>query len=211
MRYVIWRGMVFVAALLFPACWLYEGLQHLTGPDPGKVLVDSLGQGALILLLITLCMTPLRRLTGWGGWLAVRRQLGLWCFAYALLHFSGYLLFILGLRFDRLLADVSERPYIIVGALAFLALLALAVTSNRYSQRRLGARWRQLHRSVYFILALALLHMLWVVRSDIGEWVSYALVGAVLMLLRVPHLADALTGARAKVTRSLHKALDRSF
>ena len=198
MRYPLWRGLVFVAALLFPLYWLYEGLQHMTGPDPGKVLVDNLGQGALILLLITLCMTPLRRLTGWGGWLAVRRQLGLWCFTYALLHFCGYLQFILGLRFDRLWVDVSERPYIIVGVLAFVALLLLALTSNRYSQRRLGLRWRQLHRAIYFILVLALLHMLWVVRSDIGEWLLYAVAGALLLLSRVPRVAEGLSAVRAR-------------
>ena len=78
MRYPLWRGLVFVAALLFPLFWLYEGLQHMTGPDPGKVLVDNLGQGALILLLVTLCMTPLRRLTGWGGWLAAT-LVSWWC------------------------------------------------------------------------------------------------------------------------------------
>ena len=198
MRYPLWRGLVFVAALLFPLYWLYEGLQHMTGPDPGKVLVDNLGQGTLILLLITLCMTPLRRLTGWGGWLAVRRQLGLWCFAYALLHFCGYLLFILGLRFDRLWVDVSERPYIIVGVLAFVALLLLALTSNRYSQRRLGLRWRQLHRAIYFILVLALLHMLWVVRSDVGEWLLYAVAGAFVLLSRVPRVAEGLSAVRAR-------------
>ena len=198
MRYPLWRGLVFVAALLFPLCWLYEGLQHMTGPDPGKVLVDNLGQGALILLLVTLCMTPLRRLTGWGGWMAVRRQLGLWCFTYALLHFCGYLLFILGLRFDRLWVDVSERPYIIVGLLSFVALLLLALTSNRYSQRRLGVRWRQLHRAIYFILVLALLHMLWVVRSDIGEWLLYAVVGAFVLLSRVPRVAEGLSAVRAR-------------
>jgi sulfoxide reductase heme-binding subunit YedZ len=208
MRFPIWRGLVFVVALLFPLLWLYEGLRQLTGPDPGKVLVDNLGQGGLILLLLTLSMTPLRRVTAWGGWLAVRRQLGLWCFFYIVLHLCGYLLFILGLRFDRLLADISERPYIIVGALALLGLVALALTSNRYSQRRMGARWRQLHRLVYPILALALLHVLWVGRSDIGEWLVYAVCGGALMLLRLSRVASALPTVREKMTRTLQKGVD---
>jgi sulfoxide reductase heme-binding subunit YedZ len=208
MHFPVWRGLVFLVALSFPLYWLYEGLQRLTGPDPGKVLVDSLGQGGLILLLLTLSMTPLRRLTAWGGWLAVRRQLGLWCFFYIVLHLSGYLLFILGLRFDRLLADISERPYIIVGVLALLGLLPLALTSNRYSQRRLGARWRQLHRLVYPTLGLALLHMLWVVRSDIGEWLVYALCGVALMLLRLPGVASTLPIVREKMTKTLQKGVD---
>jgi sulfoxide reductase heme-binding subunit YedZ len=208
MRYPFWRALVFVTALSFPLFWFYQGLMRLTGPDPGKVLVDSLGQGGLILLLLTLSMTPLRRLTAWGGWLAVRRQLGLWCFFYIVLHLCGYLLFILGLRFDRLVADISERPYIIVGVLAWLGLLPLALTSNRYSQRRLGVRWRQLHRLVYPILGLALLHMLWVVRSDIGEWLLYAASGAALMLLRLPSVASALSAVREKMTKSLQKGVD---
>ncbi|HSC83549.1 MAG TPA: ferric reductase-like transmembrane domain-containing protein, partial [Pseudomonas sp.] len=154
MRYRLWRVAVFLLALPAPLLWLYWGLNKQLGPDPGKVLVDNLGQGALILLLLTLSMTPLRRATGWGGWIAVRRQLGLWCFSYVVLHIVGYLAFILGLRFERLLADLSERPYIIVGALAFVALLLLALTSNHYSVRKLGRRWRQLHKLVYVILGL---------------------------------------------------------
>ncbi|MBD9416738.1 protein-methionine-sulfoxide reductase heme-binding subunit MsrQ [Pseudomonas sp. PDM16] len=205
MRYPIWRGLVFLVALSLPLYWLYEGLQRLTGPDPGKVLVDSLGQGGLILLLLTLSMTPLRRLTAWGAWLAVRRQLGLWCFFYIVLHLCSYLLFILGLRFDRLMADISEHPYIIVGALALLGLLPLALTSNRYSQRRLGVRWRQLHRLVYPILGLALLHVLWVVRADIGEWLVYAACAGALMLLRLPSVATALSVAREKMTKLCRK------
>lgn len=208
MRYPLWRAAVFLGALAFPLYWFYLALQQLTGPDPGKALMDSLGQGALTLLLLTLCMTPLRRLTAWGGWLAVRRQLGLWCFTYALLHLNCYLLFILGLRFDRLLDDLAERPYIIVGVTALLGLLPLALTSNRYSQRRLGVRWRQLHRLVYPILGLALLHMLWVVRSDIGEWLLYAAIGGLLMLLRLPWLASGLPALREKVTKSLQKGVD---
>lgn len=208
MRYSLWRGLIFAVALLVPLFWLYQGLAQATGPDPGKVLVDNLGQGALILLLLTLCMTPLRRLTGWAGWLAVRRQLGLWCFSYAVLHLTGYLLFILGLRFDRLWADINERPYIIVGAFALLGLLILALTSNRYSQRRLGLRWRQLHRLVYPILCLALLHMLWVVRSNIGEWLAYAVCGGLLLALRLPVVSSALSGFQAKMTKSLQKGVD---
>lgn len=202
MHYRNWRLAVFVATLCPLLLWLYQGLMQSLGADPGKTLVDRLGLGALIILLLTLAMTPLRRLTGWGGWIAVRRQLGLWCFSYVLLHVCGYLLFLLGLDFAQLLDDLRERPYIIVGALAFTGLLALALTSNQYSIRRLGKRWRQLHRLVYFILGLVLLHMLWVVRSDIGEWLLYAVIGVVLLLLRLPALAGRLSGHLAGVTKA---------
>lgn len=192
MRYRLWRVGVFIAASLPPMYWFYGAMLGLLGPDPGKVLVDNLGLGALVLLLITLTMTPLQQLTRWGGWIAVRRQLGLWCFAYVVLHLSGYVLFIAGLRLELVLRDLSERPYIIVGALAFVGLFALAVTSNRFSIRRLGRKWKALHRLVYVILLLALLHMLWVVRADLGEWLAYALVGGVLLLMRLSVVAGGL-------------------
>ena len=195
MRYRLWRVGVFLAASVPPLYWLYCAVFNLLGPDPGKVLVDNLGLGALILLLITLAMTPLQQLTRWGGWIAVRRQLGLWCFTYVVLHLSGYALFIAGLRLELVLRDLSERPYIIVGALAFIGLLALAVTSNRFSIRKLGRKWKTLHRLVYAILLLALLHMLWVVRADLGEWLAYAVIGGALLLMRLSAVAGALQRA----------------
>jgi sulfoxide reductase heme-binding subunit YedZ len=189
MRYPLWRSSVFVLACVWPLLWLYQAWIFALGPDPGKVLVDRLGLGTLILVMITLCMTPLQKLSGWAGWIAVRRQLGLWCFAYVCLHLAAYLFFVLGLDWSQLGVELVKRPYIIVGSLAFLCLLALAVTSNRYSQRRLGRRWRQLHRLIYGVLGLGLLHFLWIVRADLEEWSIYAVAGALLMLLRVPAIA----------------------
>lgn len=189
MRYPLWRLSVFVVVCVWPLLWLYQAWIFALGPDPGKVLVDRLGLGTLILVMITLCMTPLQKLSGWAGWIAVRRQLGLWCFAYVCLHLAAYLFFVLGLDWSQLGVELIKRPYIIVGSLAFLCLLALAVTSNRYSQRRLGRRWKQLHRLIYVILALGLLHFLWIVRADLEEWSIYAGAGALLMLLRIPAVA----------------------
>jgi sulfoxide reductase heme-binding subunit YedZ len=189
MRYPFWRLSVFVVACVWPLLWLYQAWIFALGPDPGKVLVDRLGLGILVLVLITLCMTPLQKLSGWPGWIAVRRQLGLWCFAYVCLHLAAYLFFVLGLDWSQLGVELVKRPYIIVGSLAFLCLLALAVTSNRYSQRRLGRRWKQLHRLIYAVLGLGLLHFLWIVRADLEEWSIYAAIGALLMLLRVPAVA----------------------
>jgi len=186
MRYPWLRLAIFLLGCLFPAWWLYEAAMNLLGPDPGKILVDRLGLGALIFLLITLSMTPLQRLTGWSGWIVVRRQLGLWCFAYIVLHMTAYMVFILGLDWGQLGVELRKRPYIIVGVLGFIGLLALAVTSNRYSQRRLGARWKKLHKLVYLILGLGLLHFLWIVRSDLKEWAIYASIGAALLALRIP-------------------------
>jgi len=203
MRYPFWRLSVFLAACVAPVLWLYQAWIFALGPDPGKVLVDRLGLGTLILLLITLSMTPLQRVTGWPGWIVVRRQLGLWCFAYVFMHMSAYAVFVLGLDWSQLGVELVKRPYIIVGALAFLCLLALAVTSNRYSQRRLGTRWKKLHRLIYVILALGLLHMFWIVRADLKEWSLYAVIGAVLLCLRIPMIAGRiprLIGKKNKVS-----------
>lgn len=206
MRYPFWRIGVFIAAAVWPLLWLYQAWQDVLGPDPGKVLVDRLGLGTLILLLITLSMTPLQKLTGWAGWIAVRRQLGLWCFAYVVLHLSGYTAFILGFDWSQLGVELRKRPYIIVGTLGFLFLLALAMTSNRYSQRRLGVRWKKLHRLVYVILGLGLLHMLWIVRADLKEWAIYASIGALLLVLRIPPVARRIPRLIAKKAPSARKA-----
>ena len=186
MKLLPWRVGVFIAAAIWPLLWLYEAWSSALGPDPGKVMVDRLGLGTLILLLVTLCMTPMQKLTGWPGWIAVRRQIGLWCFAYVVLHLCAYLAFVLGFDWSQLGVELRKRPYIIVGSLGFLCLLALAVTSNRYSQRRLGARWKKLHRLVYVVVGLGLLHMLWIVRADLKEWSVYACIGVGLLLVRIP-------------------------
>lgn len=188
-RHGPWRLAVFFSGWVPPLLWLYQGWTLQLGPDPGKVLVDRLGLAALVSLLITLAMTPLRRITGWGGWLAVRRQLGLWSFAYAVLHLLAYLFFLLALDGEQLMNDLVDRPYIVVGALAWLCLWLLAITSNRFAMRRLGKRWKTLHALVYPALLLALLHMLWIVRSDLKEWVLYAGVGFGLLALRLPSVS----------------------
>ncbi|WP_028237908.1 protein-methionine-sulfoxide reductase heme-binding subunit MsrQ [Stutzerimonas azotifigens] len=210
MKHPVWRGAVFLAALAVPLYWLYQAWIFALGPDPGKVLVDRLGQGALVLLLLTLALSPLQWATRWSGWAQVRRQLGLWCFSYACLHLMAYLMFILGLDASQLGRELVERPYIIVGALAWLGLLTMAITSNRWSMRRLGRGWKKLHRIVYGVLGLALLHMLWVVRSDIGLWLLYFSLGAALMLLRLPLLSQRLKRLRRGPIGSPRRAADTS-
>lgn len=204
MRYPWWRLLLFLAATSMPCYWLYLGAIAALGPDPGKVLVDNLGQGALVMLLCSLAMTPLQRLTAWSGWIVFRRQLGLWSCGYALLHVIAYLYFLLGLDFNGFPAELAERPYIAVGAIALLGLSALAATSNRGSMRKLGKRWKKLHRVVYPIVLIVLLHMLWVVRADAGRWALYATVAAVLLLARLPSVERKLAGrGRAKRVLSI--------
>lgn len=198
MRHIWWRLLIFITAASVPFYWLYLAGIAALGPDPGKVLVDNLGQGALVFLLCSLAMTPLQRLSGWSGWVSFRRQLGLWAFTYAMLHLSAYLYFLLGLDFSSFGTELIERPYIAVGAVALMGLLALAATSTRWSMRKLGKRWKQLHRLVYPVLLIVLLHMLWVVRADAGRWVLYASVAALLLLARLPAVAHRLAGFRSR-------------
>ena len=205
MRHPWWRALIFVSAAMVPLYWLYLAAAAALGPDPGKVLVDNLGQGALVLLLCSLAMTPLQRLSGWAGWISFRRQLGLWACCYAVLHLSAYLYFLLGLDFSGFQSELIERPYITVGAVGLLGLLALAATSTRWSMRKLGTRWKKLHRIVYPILIIVLLHMLWVVRADAGRWALYASIGSLLLLMRLPSVARWMNMIRQRApTRRKH-------
>nr|WP_312509739.1 protein-methionine-sulfoxide reductase heme-binding subunit MsrQ [Pseudomonas luteola] len=192
----VWRLVVFISAFSVLGVWLYEAWSSALGPDPGKVIIDRLGLGALVLLLITLSLTPLQKMTNWKGWVLVRRQLGLWTFTYAALHFCSYLAFVLGWDFSRLGIELQKRPYVIVGFIAVLGLLPLALTSNRYSMRKLGKQWKRLHRLIYIALVMALLHMFWITRSDIREWLIYASIGGLLLVLRLPFIATQLRQKR---------------
>lgn len=152
------------------------------GPDPGQTITEALGIAAFQLLLATLAMTPLRRWTGWGGWLRVRRMLGLFAFFYAVLHVLAFLQFILG--WSDLWATFTKRPYIIAGAVAFLCLVPLAATSPVSTMRRLGSYWKPLHKLIYLAVVVAWVHFLWQARSDLGEMVIYGLLLAILLGVR---------------------------
>jgi len=152
------------------------------GPDPGQEVTESLGIAAFQLLIVTLCMTPLKRWTGWAGWIRVRRMLGLFAFFYALLHVVAFLQFILG--WSDLWATFTKRPYIVAGALSFVMLIPLALTSTKGMMRRLGKNWKPLHKLVYPIVVAAWIHFIWQARSDIGEMVVYGLVIVGLLALR---------------------------
>ena len=146
------------------------------------------------LLLATLLVTPLIKISNWNWLIKLRRMIGLYAFAYALLHFLVYLLLDVQLHFPTVLEDITERQYITVGFAALLLLLPLAITSNDRLLKKIGARrWTRLHKAVYVIAPLAVAHFWWQVKGDdIGEAVLYALVTAALLALRHPRLAAAL-------------------
>ena len=155
------------------------------GTDPVAAITHTTGDWALRLLLLTLAMTPLRRLTGASWPIRFRRLLGLYAFFYACLHFATYLVLDLGGYWAQIFADIAKRPYITVGFSAWLLLLPLAVTSTRGWIRRLGRRWGQLHRLVYVAAVLGVLHFVWLVKSDLREPLVYAAMLAGLLGVRL--------------------------
>jgi len=186
-RRLAWLKAGVVIAGLVPLAQLTArafGLGDL-GANPVQEVLHTFGMTALNLLLITLAVTPLRRLTGLNWLVALRRSLGLLAFAYAVLHGLTYAVLDQRLDWPNLLVDVTERPYITVGFLALLMLVPLAVTSTNGMQRRLGRRWLTLHRSVYIIAVLGVLHFFWQVKLDTSEPSLYASMLAVLLGFRV--------------------------
>ena len=168
------------------------------GANPVETITRDTGRWALRLLLMTLAVTPLRQLTGFHLLMRLRRMLGLFCFFYALLHFTTYAVLDSSLDPAYILDDIIKRPYITVGFTAFCLLLPLAATSTNAMVRRLGGRrWRNLHRFVYVIGALVVLHFLWLVKADLRDPLLYASIYASLMLTRVPMVARRLPTLRA--------------
>lgn len=203
-----WLKPLLFGLCLLPCAWYVWGLTHtesrLLGADPVEGAIRGLGLWAFKLLLITLAVTPLRRLTGWHLLIRLRRMLGLFTFFYAMLHLSLYLVLDRSLELDEIARDVMKRPFITVGLAAFLILLTLAITSRDAMVRRLGGQnWRRLHRWVYAAAILVTLHYLWMVKADLRPPLAYGTVVAVLLGMRLwwywrgRAMARAMTAARA--------------
>lgn len=171
---------------VLPLAWLaWRVWSQDLGADPVAAITHFTGLWALRFLLASLAVTPLRRLTGWAVLVRFRRMLGLWAFAWASLHLSTYLVLDLGGYWAQVFEDIAKRPFITVGFLAWLGLLPLALTSTRAMMRRLGRRWQQLHRLVYAVAALAVLHYWWLVKADIREPALYAAILGLLLGARL--------------------------
>ena len=178
--------------------WLATtGQSNGLGPDPGKAIEHFNGQWGLRFLLITLAVTPVRQITGWAGVVRLRRMLGLFAFFYVSLHLASYLIFMQQLNWGDVLHDIDKKPYILVGFAAFCGLVPLALTSNQWMMRRLKQRWKTLHRLIYAIVVLGLIHLFWLTRSSYYEVFVYAVITA------------ALLGYRIYRSPSLHRYLRR--
>ncbi len=181
------KPFVFLACLI-PALLLgWDAFTGGLGVNPIEDITHRTGDWALRFLLVTLAVTPLRRLAGWNGLVRFRRMVGLFAFFYAVLHFSTYLVF--DHFFDLLLIidDVAERKYVTAGFVGFVLMIPLAVTSTQGWIRRLGRRWTALHRLVYASAVAGVVHFLWLVKIDIGEPLIYAVILALLLGARLAH------------------------
>jgi len=181
LKVLTWLACLTPAALLLWRVW--KG--HL-GANPVETLEHDTGLRGLQLLILTLAMTPLRRLTGSARPIQLRRTLGLFAYAYVTVHFCIYLILDLGLSWTQLADDLVKRTYITLGFTALLLLTPLALTSTNGWQRRLKRRWKQLHRLVYAAVLLGGLHYLWLVKRDVREPLIYLGIIAALLALRLP-------------------------
>lgn len=179
------KTIVFALSLLPFAILCYQGLSKRLSANPIEDITHFTGDWALYFLLITLSINPLRTITGINEFIRFRRMLGLFAFFYACLHFTTYILLDQFFDWNAIIEDIIERPYITAGFTAFLLLIPLAATSNRSMVMRLGPRWAQLHKLIYVITALGLLHYYWMVKADIRTPVTLAAVFAGLMILRL--------------------------
>ena len=185
------RALVWIGCLTPLALLIERTLNGRLGANPIEFLERDLGDWSLRFLLLTLCMTPLRSLSGWTWPLKLRRTVGLWAYAYICLHFSVYIVFDLNIleparALAQLAEDLVKRLYITVGFAAWLFMLPLAITSTDGWQRRLKRKWKTLHKLIYPAAVLGVLHYIWLVKKDLSDPLLYAAILAVLLLWRWP-------------------------
>jgi len=199
------------AILRNPKCWLFAvcllplarlfvlGSGGGLGANPIEFITHSTGTWTLVGLLVPLSVTPLRRLTGRADLIRYRRMLGLFAFFYAILHFMTYLWLDQFFDFASIAKDIVKRPFITVGFAAFVLLIPLAVTSTRVMMRRLGRRWQPLHRLVYLIALLGVIHYVWLVKKDLTQPLMFGAVLVLLLAMRLPWSRNALHAVRNRL------------
>lgn len=182
------KPLLFVVCLLPLFLLVWQANAGGLGANPIETITRTLGDWALRFLLITLTITPLRRLSGWGSLMRLRRMLGLYTFFYAALHLSSYIGLDQFFSWGEIAKDLLKRPFMSIGMVTFALLLPLAITSSNGWQRRLGGRrWRRLHRLVYPAAIGAVLHFIMMVKADLREPLLYAAILALLLSYRLLH------------------------
>lgn len=185
-------------------CCLWRGCSYSVsggglGANPIEFITHSTGTWTLVGLLVTLSVTPLRRLTGRADLIRYRRMLGLFAFFYAMLHFMTYLWLDQFFDLAGIAKDIVKRPFITVGFAACALLIPLAATSTHAMMRRLGRRWQQLHRLVYLIASLGVIHYLWLVKKDLTQPLIFGAVLVLLLAMRLPWGQNALHAVRNRL------------
>ena len=181
----LFKPLLFIL-LLLPALYYGVGLWRDTlGANPLEAVIRGLGDWGLRILLITLLISPLRRLLNWPQILRTRRMLGVYAYFYVVLHLVGYLWFDQFFDWEEIWFDIVERPFITVGMIAVVLLTPLAITSTKGMIRRLGKNWKRLHMLVYPISILAIVHFFWMVKLDLREPIIYSVLLAVLLGERI--------------------------
>lgn len=197
------------AGYMFYAVYLaYTGGENLLGPDPAKALSLMTGEWAIRILILGLALTPLRYLFNWPYLWRLRRMIGLYAFFYTALHLLVFLMFLLQWEWSAIGREIAERPYITIGFAAFVLMTALALTSFNWAQRKLGRNWKRLHRLVYAVNVLAVMHVIWIVRSSYQDAVLYG--GLVALFLGYRLLRHFSPAARRFTFRPTGAALART-
>ena len=179
------KPVIFLLSLIPFLYLLLRVLQNDLGPDPAQVLSVETGEWTLRFLLLTLAITPLRQTLGLIEIGRLRRMIGLFTFFYATIHLVSWMAFILGFRWFAIAEELVERPYITIGFLAYIILFLLGVTSTNSMVRRLGRNWKRLHKLIYLASVLAIIHLLWILRTDITEAFIYGTLLVILLGYRV--------------------------
>ncbi len=194
------KPVVFVACLVPLSLLVTDLFQERLGANPIEEITHRTGDWILIFLFITLSITPLRRLTGWGVLIRFRRMLGLFAFSYGVVHFSVLVVFDHFFNLASILEDVVTRPYITVGFISLMLLVPLAVTSTKGWVKRLGGRrWNRLHQLVYVSAAGGVLHSLWLVKADVRRPIVFGLVLVALLATRLRYPKKRRRPAEATV------------
>ena len=183
----IWKPIVFLACLVPFALAVGDlfGITGSLGANPVEELQDRFGNWGLRFVMITLAVTPLRKITGKVWLLRFRRMLGLFAFFYVLIHFLNWFVLDQGMLWSAIVEDLVKRPFITLGFTALLLLTAMAITSTTGMRRRMGKRWDKLHYSVYVVGILGVWHYWWQVKKDTSDAWVYAVILAVLLGLRL--------------------------
>lgn len=192
-----WHRLGWHLAGLFPLAWLvFDYWFGLLGPEPIRAIILRTGKSALIMLVLSLACTPAGYVLGWKRAANWRRPLGLYAFMYVCLHLLAFVWLDYSFMWQPIIEEVIERRYALVGFAAFLLLIPLALTSNRWSQRRLGRRWKTLHRLVYLIAVLAIIHYIWLVKFSFAQPALFAAAVGALLLLRLRPVRQAIARRR---------------